>query len=173
MTISNSTISDIEEIFRLYSLATEYQKKQGAVLWPQFERDLVESEIKEKHQWKIVVDHHIACVFATTFNDPFIWKEKDQEPSVYIHRIATNPAYRGRHFVQEIIKWAKDFAKKNNKDFIRIDTVGENKKLIEYYQKCGFNFLGLSQLGTAQSLPPHYHNARVSLFEILLINNES
>ena len=50
-----------------------------------------------------------------------------------------------------------------------MDTVGENKKLIEYYQKCGFRFLGLSQLTNTETLPLHYHNATVSLFEMAVI----
>ena len=94
MNIANSTYSDIDEIFRLYRLATEYQRQQGAVLWPEFERTLIETEINEKRQWKIVVDNNIPCVFATTFNDPLIWKEKDKDPTVYIHRIATNRCTR-------------------------------------------------------------------------------
>ena len=61
------------------------------------------------------------------------------------------------------------FAKENNKQFIRMDTVGENKKLIGYYQKCGFSFLGLFQLTNTETLPLHYHNATVSLFEMPVI----
>ena len=68
----------------------------------------------------------------------------------------------------EIVKWAKDYAKANNKKFIRLDTVGENKGLINHYQKCGFRFLGLFKLTDTRGLPSHYHNASVSLFEISL-----
>jgi len=49
-----------------------------------------------------------------------------------------------------------------------MDTVGENKGLISYYQKCGFNFLELLQLKNTDGLPAHYHNAIVSLFQIAL-----
>ena len=166
MHIANSTLNDADEILRLYHIATEYQKTQQSVLWPKFERSLVETEIQEKQQWKIEINKNIACVFATTFNDPLIWEEKNKDPSVYIHRIATNPAYRGSNFVSEIVRWAKHYATENNKKFIRLDTVGENKKLIAYYQKCGFHFLGLFKLTTTAGLPQHYHNASVSLFEI-------
>jgi hypothetical protein len=44
--------------------------------------------------------------------------------------------------VLNIIEWAKDFGKENHKKFIRMDTWGENKKLIDYYIKCGFKFRG-------------------------------
>jgi ribosomal protein S18 acetylase RimI-like enzyme len=168
MHIVNSTINDIHEIFNLYRIATEYQKTKLAILWPEFERTLVEEEIKEKRQWKIIVDNTIACVFATTFSDPLIWEERDQQPSVYIHRIATNPHYRGNNFVTHIVDWAKLYAKENNKELIRLDTVGENQGLIKHYQGCGFNFLGVFKLTNTKGLPQHYHNSSVSLFEIFL-----
>lgn len=168
MVIANCTPADLEEIFRLYRLATEYQKTKASVLWPEFETELVTKEIEEKRQWKIMVGDNIACVFATTFNDPVIWREKDKEPSVYIHRIATTPEHRGNNFVIAIVNWAKAYATKNGRRFIRLDTVGENKGLINYYQKCGFDFLGVFQLNDTNSLPEHYHNASVSLFEIAL-----
>src|SRR5687768_8759892 len=129
MTIANCTLLDTEEIFRLYRLATEYQKTKNSVLWPEFEKEMVLQEIEEKRQWKIIVDDAIACVFATSFNDPLIWEEKDKDPSVYIHRIATNPEHRGNNFVVTIVDWAKAYAKENKKNFIRLDTVGENRRL--------------------------------------------
>jgi hypothetical protein len=60
----------------------------------------------------------------------------------------------------------KKYAKENGKIFIRMDTVGENKGLIDYYQKCGFDFLGLLKLKNTENLPAHYHNATVSLFQM-------
>ncbi len=166
MQIINSTISDIEEIFRLYRIATEYQKTRFIVQWPEFERTLVETEIKEDRQWKLIIDNKIACVFAITFDDLLIWEEKNTDPAVYIHRIATNPDFRGKNLVTAIVEWSKIYAKENNKKFVRLDTVGENEKLIEHYKKSGFNYLGLIKLKNTSGLPAHYHNAAVSLFEL-------
>jgi ribosomal protein S18 acetylase RimI-like enzyme len=168
MIIENSNNQDIEEIFRLYRLATDFQKTKNIVLWSEFERSLIETEIAEKRQWKIVIDNQIACIWAVTFSDPQIWRENNNDPAVYIHRIATNPEFRGQNLVAEIVDWAKTFAKENRKKFIRMDTVGENTPLINYYKKCGFNFLGLAKLDVTDELPGHYHNAEVSLFEINL-----
>lgn len=54
MQILPSTPTDIEEIFRLYRLAAAYQRsKQTVVVWPEFERELVEDEIAQGHQWKL------------------------------------------------------------------------------------------------------------------------
>ncbi|WP_436807195.1 GNAT family N-acetyltransferase [Chryseobacterium sp. DT-3] len=92
--------------------------------------------------------------------------QKKMLTRLYIHRIATNPEFRGRNMVSEIVSWAKKYSKEHNKRFIRMDTVGENTPLINYYKKCGFAFLGLVQLKDTDGLPGHYHNAELSLFEI-------
>ena len=99
MTIENSTTEDINEIFRLYEIARSFQKIKAVVPWPEFEKELIETEISEKRQWKILIDNQIACVWATTFDDPQIWEERNADPSVYIHRIATNPTFRGQSLV--------------------------------------------------------------------------
>ena len=166
MEIQNSTIDDLEFIFDLYRSATAYQKERFISHWPEFDRDMVINEIAEKRQWKMIIDSEVVCIWATTFSDPLIWQDKNIDPSVYIHRITTNPNFRGKGLVKIIVEWSKNYATENKKNFVRMDTVGENVKLIEHYTSCGFDFLGLSQLTNTDGLPQHYHNAVVSLFEL-------
>ncbi len=167
MNIKNCVKEDIDEIFRLYGTAIKYQKARYKLHWPEFERDMVANEIAESRQWKLMIDGgDIACIWATTFTDPLIWEERNSDPSVYIHRIATNENYRGKNFVVNIVEWAKAYAVLNEKKFIRLDTVGLNEKLIAHYSKCGFTFLELRKLKNTEGLPAHYHNADVSLFEL-------
>jgi ribosomal protein S18 acetylase RimI-like enzyme len=169
MKIENSTINDIDAIFRLYKMATDHQRsKQTVVVWPEFERSLVKTEIAENRQWKLIIDDAIACVWATIFSDEQIWEEKNADAAVYIHRIATNPDFRGRNFVAMIVEWAKEYARQNNKDYVRLDTLGNNTKLIEVYTKAGFTFLGLFDLKNTEGLPAHYGTAPACLFEIKL-----
>ncbi|WP_343561006.1 GNAT family N-acetyltransferase [Sphingobacterium sp.] len=166
--ITNSTLNDIETIFKFYKFATDFQKAKSMVSWPEFDRRLIEQEIEEERQWKLISDRDIACVWATTFDDPEIWEERNDDSAVYIHRIATNPDFRGRNLVNHIVNWAIGHAAVNNKNFVRLDTVGENRGLIDHYTKCGFDFLGLKKLHNTTGLPAHYDNATVSLFEIRL-----
>ena len=169
MKIENSTAKDIAEIFSLYKIASDYQQsKKTVVVWPTFKKELVETEIAENRQWKLIIDEQIACVWATTFTDEQIWEERNADAAIYIHRIATNPGFRGHNFVSIIVTWAKAYAKSNGKDFVRLDTLGNNSKLIEYYTRCGFNFLGMFDLKNTSSLPDHYHNTPACLFEIKL-----
>ena len=169
MKIHNSTLNDISEIFRLYELATNFQKlKFPANTWPKFNQNLISSEIIDNRQFKLIIDDKIACVWAITYTDPQIWEERDNECSVYIHRIATNPEFRGNNFIKIIVDWAKNYANKHNKQFIRMDTCGKNQKLINHYTNCGFDYLGLKKLKNTSNLPSHYQNANVCFFEIKL-----
>ena len=111
MTFEASTINDIDSIFQFYDMAVEYQKTKFNKHWKGFERDLVEKEISENRQWKIIINNEIACVFAITFEDENIWKEKNSDKAVYFHRIATHPKFKGQHFVEKIVAWGRLFAK--------------------------------------------------------------
>ena len=84
-------------------------------------------------------------------------EEKDQNDSIYIHRIATNPAFRGQRLVKNIVAWAKNYAREHGKKFVRLDTLGNNTRLIQHYTEAGFNFLGVVRLADVSKLPLHYH----------------
>lgn len=165
MKIINSDLNDISKIFELYRIATDYMKLKKQVAWPDFERELIIKEIKDQRQWKILIDNEIACIWATTLNDELIWGKENNEPSVYIHRIATNPDFRGRNLVKHIVDWADNYCIDNNLKYVRMDTVGLNKGLINHYKKLGFNFLGTKELDNVKDLPEHYSEGPVCLFQ--------
>lgn len=169
MIITNSTLDDIPEIFRLYQLATDYQKITfPGNIWPEFDQDFIAEEIIKNRQFKIVIDHKIACIWAITYNDADIWEEREHNNAVYLHLIATNPEFRGSNFVKITADWSIEFGKKESKNFIRMDTCGQNERLINHYKTCGFNFLGMKKLKDSSQLQLHYQNADVCFFEIEL-----
>jgi ribosomal protein S18 acetylase RimI-like enzyme len=174
MKIENVRLEEIDEIFRLYAVASAYQKsKKTVVVWPEFDRGMVTNEIIENRQFKLLIDDRFACVWAITFSDAQIWEKRNEDLAIYIHRIATNPDFRGRDFVGAIVSWAKDFAKSHGKQYIRLDTIGDNTRLIDHYCKCGFNFLGMFELANVDELPPHYKEGPAGLFEIDLNSDEN
>jgi ribosomal protein S18 acetylase RimI-like enzyme len=168
MQILSSQDNDISAIFNLYEEAVAYQKTKFDKHWLPFDRGMVEKEIKEKKQWKIMEGDDIACIFAIAYEDPFIWKEKNEDPAVYIHRIVTHPSYHGRHYVKAIVDWARVHAFENAKQFIRMDTWGDNEKLKDYYVDCGFDFIGSITPEASDKLPQHYSAIFLSLFQIRL-----
>ncbi|MFT6064949.1 MAG: ribosomal protein S18 acetylase RimI-like enzyme [Polaribacter sp.] len=172
MVIKNVTITDIGEVFKFYKIASEYQTaKKKVVVWPAFERAMVETEIAENRQFKLLINNEIACIWAIAFSDKQIWEERNKDTAVYIHRIATDPKFRGNNFVADIVTWAKEYVKQKKIQFIRLDTLGNNIKLIAHYKNAGFDFLGLFNLKNTDRLPDHYQLAPVCLFEINLFKD--
>ena len=165
MVIENSKLEDVSKIFDLYRIATNYMKSKNQVHWPEFPKELILNEIEENRQWKLLIDEQIACIWAITLNDELIWGNKNNEPSLYIHRIATNPEFRGQNLVKKLINWANEFGKNQGLKYIRMDTVGLNKGLIGHYEKNGFHFLGTKELENTKGLPEHYKNGEVCYFQ--------
>jgi len=165
MEIKNSTINDYSTILELYRIATAYMKSKNQVAWPEFEKDMIINEIEELRQWKLLIDDQIACIWATAFNDELIWGNANTEPSIYLHRIATSPDFRGRKLVEKIVVWADKYCIDNNLKYIRMDTVGLNKGLIGHYERLGFDFLGTKELDHVSDLPAHYSEGPVCLFQ--------
>ena len=172
MTIKNVTDSDIEKIFTLYKIASNYQReKKTVIVWPDFDREMVINEIAENRQFKLLVNNEVVCIWAITFSDEQIWEDSNTDSAIYIHRIAVNPNFRGNNYIATITNWAKEYALKKEIQFIRLDTLGENKNLITHYKNAGFHFLGLFNLKNTSNLPEHYKLAPVCLFEIDLYKN--
>lgn len=163
--IINSSINDLKIIFQLFDSAIQYQKEKGYELWPQFSRQLIETEINEDRHWKIIDDNKIVCIFSVQYNDSVIWGEKDNDDAVYLHRITIAPSFKGKEMMRVIKSWAEHHAKEKNKKFLRMDTWGNNENLRNYYIKCCFNYIGQQYLKAVDGLPEHYGGSVLSLFE--------
>lgn len=166
ISFERSTLNDIDAIFGFYDDAIAFQKTVFKKHWKGFERDMIEHEVKEGRQWKILRNGEIACVFAVEFTDPLIWKEQDKDPSIYLHRIVSSSKFRGSNFMLDIINWGQHFARENKARYIRMDTWGDNPRLIAYYVKSGFRHVGFSIPQASASLPKHYEGIELALFEI-------
>ncbi len=174
MEIQSCSLADADEILSLYQHARSIQTEKKMVVWPMFSKTFVEQEIAENRQWKILVNNDIACNWAITFIDKEIWEHRDRGDAIYIHRIATNARYRGNRFIDKIVTWAKLYAHENGKKFIRLDTLGNNTKLIEHYTSAGFRFLGMFTLTNTANLPAHYqHEPNCCLFEMELAGQKN
>lgn len=167
MQIQCCLTGDVDNVFDLYEDARRLQTARNMVVWPFFDKQFLKEEIANGRQWKIIRNSDIACNWAITFTDKDIWEEKERGDAIYIHRIVTNPAYRGNNFVKTMVEWAKAYARQHNRKYVRLDTLGNNTRLIEHYTKCGFTFLGIVRLANTQNLPLHYQKEPdCCLFEV-------
>jgi ribosomal protein S18 acetylase RimI-like enzyme len=154
--IINCTLADTGAILELYAAARSLQTERQMVVWPVLDAAFVEREINENRQWKLLENGQMVCNWATTFEDPDIWGEKDQNDAVYIHRICTHPQFRGKRLIDTLVAWADAHARQHQKAFVRLDTLGNNTRLIAHYTSAGFDFLGIHHLKNTANLPQHY-----------------
>lgn len=168
MKIRNSKSTDIPVIFELYDAATAYQKTVNNKSWRGFERAMVENEMLENRHFVITEGDEVACTFLIAFNNQTLWKDAGADQSIYIHRVATNPKFRGRSYVQKIVEWTVQYAKNNKLAFVRLDTHSGNERLNAHYLNCGFTYKGICTIDWTEDLPAHYQDGPFSLFEIEL-----
>ncbi|MDR3695306.1 GNAT family N-acetyltransferase [Mucilaginibacter sp.] len=167
--IQNTTHSDIPAIFSLYDEAIIYQKQVGNNYWLGFGVPLIEKEISENRHFKILLNGKIGGTFIITLDDKLIWKLAQDDPALYIHRIATAQASRGNDLVKHIIEWAKTYAKQHQLSFIRMDTGSGNQRLINYYERCGFTIIDTNTtVAYTPELPAHYENGVFTLLEMVV-----
>lgn len=166
MRFENVAVKDLDTVFLLYDKAIEFQKTVFDKTWLGFDAGFVNREIDEGRLWKIIEDEKIACIYSITYADPIIWGKNSGDSAMYIHRIVTNPVFRGRAYVRSITEWAKGHAVENGLRYVRMDTWGDNQKLTDYYKDCGFRYLGIMTPELSDELPKHYVGISLSLFEI-------
>ncbi len=137
MDVHRTSADERDAVLGLYAHASALQRSKGQVEWPAIDTALVEREIEEGRQWHLRIDGRIACVWVVAYEDPQIWGDMDADPSVFLHRIATAPEFRGRRLVGEVVAWAIDHARDLGRTHLRLDTVGHNEALIRLYTSHG------------------------------------
>jgi len=169
MHFTPTTIDDLPVIRELFAAAIAYQKVKFGKHWHGLNEAQLLSEIDNHLHWKIVETDAIGAFFSIAFTDELIWEERDSEPAVYLHRIVTNPLYRGKGYVGAITNWAENFGRAAGKRFVRLDTDVDNSRLNVYYREHGYVFCGVKKFTDKDraniNIPLHYFGSGLSLFE--------
>ena len=162
-----STLNDLPEIRRLFDAAIDFQKLKFGKHWQGLNEEQLRAEIAGDLHWKIVEGDRIAAFFSIAFTDRLIWDERDADPAIYLHRIVTNPEFRGRSYVSAITGWAEAYGREAGKTFIRLDTDRDNDRLNAYYQQCGYTYCGIKTFHDTNNplIPKHYFGSGLSLYE--------
>jgi len=166
--IINTTKEDIDKISWLFEQAMVLQGKNGYKVWTGIDKIALAKDIENGLQYKIVKDKDILCIFSIQLNDPFIWRDKDQNDAIYLHRIVVHPNFKGQRQFEKVLNWAKQFARQKNLKFVRMDTWADNEKIIDYYKSFGFEFIEYSKTTDASELPIQNRNLNVALLEMEL-----
>lgn len=168
LNVSNTSLKDLEQIKWLFDESLKLKSKNGYKVWESIDETALHKEISNNLQFKIVKDETILCIFSIQYNDPFIWRDRDKNNAIYLHRIVTNPNFKGQKLFEKVLTWAIEHARKENKKFIRMDTWADNHQLIDYYKSFGFMFIENYKTADTEELPLQNRNLNVALLELIL-----
>lgn len=167
--IVNTTKNDLAAILFLFEQAMNLQGQNGYKVWNEIDKEALNRDIANKLQYKILKGDEIICIFSIQFNDPHIWRDRDSNNALYLHRIVVNPNHKGQKQFEKVLNWAKDFAQQSKLQFIRMDTWADNKKLIDYYKSFGFEFIENYKTTNDLELPVQNRHLNVALLEMNLM----
>jgi len=165
MRIEPATLSDLPAIRAVYADATEIQREQGAIIWPEFPKELTITEIETGRLFRVMDGDALGGVFSVTYADDAIWGERERGEHIYLHRIARATTYPGRGIMRPILEWAWAECRRLGRSGIRIDTWASNQALIDFYERQGFRFVDVRRIGVEPRLAPHYQGVELALLE--------
>ena len=150
--------TELDEIMLIIEDGREFLRQQGINQWQHGSpsKETIEQDIKEQTSYVYEIDRNIVATAMLTNYDrdyekyPTLWSKCDNY--LVIHRIATIKNKRnqgvGRQFLSAIV----EFAKKENIDYIRIDTHKDNKIMRKFLSNFGFVELGEIKLTMKNNL---------------------
>lgn len=166
MRIVRSQQSSLIQFRDFWQAALSYQAERNLPLWSAFPETIILNEISEsRHFSGFVSENVLAGFFSIAHADPFIWGDEEQGDAIYIHRMCVNPKFKGHNFAAKVLAWACGYATARKCRFVRMDTWAKTRSLVDYYVRCGFNYIGDKKLSDTSGLPPHYHNQELALFQ--------
>ncbi len=159
---------DLPVIFQLFEAAIAFQKKNNYIGWKDYDQKFLIADVENGQLFKITKGTEIACIFSICYQDPLIWREKENADAIYLHRIVLNRDFAGQQWFTKVLDWAKGYAKQKSLKYIRMDTWANNFKLIDYYRSHGFRFVENYTTGNSANLPLQHRNLKVALLEFEL-----
>lgn len=163
--IQNTTTEDLEFVYYLFDEAILYQKRKGFPVWNGYDKEVLKSDVAHQLQYKILHGDDILCVFSICFSDSVIWRAREQGDAIYLHRIVVNPLFKGQKQFERIFEWAKEYAKTNLLNYVRMDTWGDNQNIIDYYTSFGFSFIENYLTPDTEELASQHRNLYLALLE--------
>ena len=166
MKIKKSKDSYIEDFYTLWQEAIVYHKQNNYPIFPIFPREQILLEIDEGLHYS-VYSKNDECIgfFSLALEDFVIWEEQERNDAIYIHRMCSNRKFKEVNLSKMVLVWGYEYVIQNQRRYVRMDTWGDNKKLVAHYISSGFKVKQYKQLGKTPELASHYDNILLIMFE--------
>jgi ribosomal protein S18 acetylase RimI-like enzyme len=147
MQVRQATADDVDAVMELVRRVVPLMRASGNSQWDEaypnaavFARD-----VEMRQLWLAEIDDQIAGVAAiTTDQDPEYaqvgWDLS--EMAVVVHRLAVDPAFRGRGVAAGLMRQAEIVAAEREIRVLRVDTNTENEATQKLFPKLGYGLAG-------------------------------
>ena len=154
--VRSATVNDIVAVEHLYNDLNDYlathenypRWKKGA--YPI--REDAEEALREGNLYVAVIHGKVAgtVVYSAEQEDAYRtvdWQVKFDVPVIIICKLAVLPDYFGCGIGKALLDYAEIIGRQQGAKAIRLDTYEENLPAVRLYEKCGFKYMGLVDLG--------------------------
>ena len=144
MTLRLATEKDLEQLEKMYSkIAERLTKNKIYIYWSDYYpyADFEEFDIKNQNLYVFEENENIVGAFCLTSShekaNQISWKHQT-ENAFYISKLGVNINNLKQGIGSNLINHAKELAKQNGANALRLFVVDINTPAIKLYEKCGF-----------------------------------
>lgn len=137
---------DLESFHRIIILRCKWFKDNKINQWKinsypvRYDKSYFEKQMIDNKLFIAKKGNDVVGGFLLIDDDPNYWSDCDKVKAYYLHHFASKVGEKGIGKI--MINFALEEAKKNNKEYLRLDCVFDNEKLNNYYKSLGFECVG-------------------------------
>ena len=151
-----ATANDIDAVEHLYNDLNDYLATHEN--YPRWKkgvypiREDAEEALAKGNLYVAIIDGKVAgtVVYSTDQGNAYRavdWQIEFDVPVIIICKLAVLPEYFGCGIGKALLDYAEVIGRQQGAKAIRLDTYEENLPAVRLYEKCGFKYMGLVDLG--------------------------
>ncbi|EPY7710367.1 GNAT family N-acetyltransferase [Bacillus pacificus] len=148
-TIRTATEEESDSIITLLKEVAQWLQHKEVDQWQyllgeEATAEILES-IKEKYTYVVTKEDEIIGTVTVSPKqnewDEHIFGKEEVSNSLYIHRFAVKRKYKGNGIGEWMLQWIEENVQ-HDKEFLKLDCVGHNRILNDFYKRNGFEYVG-------------------------------
>ena len=150
MIIRHANKTDLIDIMLIIEKAKIYKKENKINQWNENypNEDVFLTDLKENRLYVADIDGKVVGMAVLVLDGDADYKNIDGKWLVngkygVIHRIAVNPDYKSQNVAKNLLDFFENKLKELNYDSIRVDTHKDNKSMLRFIEKNGFQKCGI------------------------------
>lgn len=145
--LRKATSGDLPEVLRICAESVKLLNAEGNYQWDDkyplscnFEKDIANNDL-----WVATVDGKVAGFAALTTDQSEEYTDAGwdiTEPAIVPHRVATDPAHRGKSIAAKFMLMAETLAREAGYKYVRVDTNKINIPMQKMFAKLEYQYAG-------------------------------